>query len=227
MFAGHIGAGLAIGSAERRVNVGWFVAAALLIDFVLWTFVLLGWETVSITNNFSDTHQPHFVFPYSHSLAAGLAWSLLAGAVGFASFSRLGSSRIRAALLIVAAAFSHWLLDALVHQPEMPLTGENSPAVGMGLWNNMPVGLGIETGIVVLGLFLFMRGSTLSRRKSIILASLCIIVLAFTIAGMTIAPPPPSARAMAGSSLVTLIVVCSLIFWLGRHPAGNQTSYVP
>ncbi len=221
MFAGHIGAGLAIGSAERRVNVGWFIAAALLLDFVLWVCVLLGWESVTIPENFANTHQPKFVFPYSHSLAAGLIWSVLAGAVGFASFTFLRAGRIRAAILIAAAVLSHWLLDALVHQPEMPLAGEGSPEVGMGLWNSMPVGLGIEAGIVVLGLLLFMSGTTLSRRRSIMLATLCIIVLVFTIAGMTIAPPPPSARAMAASSLVTLVVVCALAFWLGRQPAGN------
>ncbi len=221
MFAGHIGAGLAIGRAERRVNVGWFIAAALLLDFVLWVCVLLGWESVTIPADFANTHQPQFVFPYSHSLAAGLVWSVLAGAVGFASFSRLRVGRIHAALLIAAAALSHWLLDALVHQPEMPLAGENSPAVGMGLWNNIPVGLGIEAGIAILGLYLFMSRTTLSRRRSIMLATLCIIVLVFTIAGMTIAPPPPSARAMAASSLVTLVVVCALAFWLGRQPAGN------
>ena len=44
MFAGHIGTALAIGSVERRVNVGAFVVAALLLDLVLWLLVLLGWE---------------------------------------------------------------------------------------------------------------------------------------------------------------------------------------
>ena len=32
MFAGHIGTALAIGRAERAVNVGVFIAAALLLD---------------------------------------------------------------------------------------------------------------------------------------------------------------------------------------------------
>jgi hypothetical protein len=44
MFAGHVGAGLAIALAERRVNVGVVIAAALLLDLLLWLFVLLGWE---------------------------------------------------------------------------------------------------------------------------------------------------------------------------------------
>ena len=43
MFAGHVGAALAIGRAERRVNVGVFIAAALFLDALLWLFVLVGW----------------------------------------------------------------------------------------------------------------------------------------------------------------------------------------
>jgi hypothetical protein len=42
MFAGHVGAALAFGRAERRVNVGAFVAAALLLDIAL--FVWFGWR---------------------------------------------------------------------------------------------------------------------------------------------------------------------------------------
>ena len=34
MFAGHLGVGLALGRAERRVNVGVFIAAGLLLDVV-------------------------------------------------------------------------------------------------------------------------------------------------------------------------------------------------
>lgn len=63
MFAGHVGAAMAIGRAERRVNVGVFIFAAFLLDFALWTFVLLGWECVTIPANFNATHQPQFVFP--------------------------------------------------------------------------------------------------------------------------------------------------------------------
>ena len=63
MFAGHVGAALAIGSAERRLNVGVFVAAALLLDAALWLFVLLGIESVEIPPDFARTHQPAFVCP--------------------------------------------------------------------------------------------------------------------------------------------------------------------
>ena len=222
MFAGHIGAGLAIARVERRVNVGAFIAAALLLDLVLWLFVLLGWESVTIPADFTATHQPAFVFPYSHGLLASLAWSAIAAVGASVGYARLQAARWHVAALMAAAVFSHWLLDALVHRPELPLAGAASAKVGLGLWDGMPVALAVEAAIVVVGLLLFIPGSRLSRGKALALASLTIAMLAFTVAGMTIAPAPPSALAMAGSSLVTLVVVCALAFWLGRVPRETQ-----
>jgi hypothetical protein len=220
MFAGHVGAALAIGRAERRVNVGAFVIAALLLDIVLWLFVLLGWESVTIPVNFASTHQPDFVFPFSHGLLASVVWSAVAAAVASLCFARLERTRSRAAALIALAVFSHWVLDALVHQPELPLAGGSSPKVGLGLWQSMPVALVAEAAVVVAGLCLFVPGNSLSRGKSLSLVALSLLILAFTVVGMTIAPAPASVLAMAASSLVTLVVVCALACWVGRLPTA-------
>lgn len=215
MFAGHIGAALAIGRAERTVNVGVFVAAALLLDLLLWLFVLLGWEAVAIPPDFASTHQPVFVFPYSHGLLSSVFWSLLAGALVLACYAR-GHSKWRIAALLAAAVFSHWLLDAVVHRPELPVAGAASRALGLSLWNNMPVALLLEAALVGAGLYLFVSGTRLGRPRSIALVVLTLVVMVFTALGMTLAPAPPSPAAMAASSLATLIVVCALVYWLGR-----------
>lgn len=87
----------------------------------------------------------------------------------------------------------------------------------------MPVTLALrrssdaERGVNI-GVFI---GAT-SRGRSLRLAALALVVLAFTIGGMTIAPPPPSTFAMAASSLATLIVVSALSCWLGRLPAAPR-----
>jgi hypothetical protein len=218
MFAGHVGAALVIGSAERRVNVGAFVFAALLLDVLLWLFVLLGWESVDLPANFAHSHQAEFVFPYSHGLLASSAWSALAGAVAFLWYPRASKARLRAAALVTAAVFSHWLLDAVVHVPELPLAGASSMKVGLGLWRNMPIALVAEAFIVVAGLYLLVPGASLSRAKKLWLTVLSLAVLAFTVVGMTVTPPPPSAMAMAASSLTTIFVVCALACWLGKLP---------
>jgi NO-binding membrane sensor protein with MHYT domain len=86
----------------------------------------------------------------------------------------------------------------------------------------MPVALAVEAACVALGMYLFLRGSRLPRGQAIGLGVLCLAILVFTVIGMTLAPPPPSALAMAGSSLITLVVVCALIAWLGRPRREGQ-----
>ncbi|MEO8102587.1 MAG: hypothetical protein ABI790_08675 [Betaproteobacteria bacterium] len=218
MFAGHVGVALAVGRAERRINVGILMLAALLLDVILWLFVLLGWESVAIPADFARTHQAEFAFPYSHGLLAGMAWSVLAGAIVFAAMPRRDAHRLRAAALVGAGVLSHWLLDALVHVAELPLAGPGSMKVGLGLWQHMAPALGVETLIVAAGLWLFVPGAGLSRAKAVSLTILTLVTLGVTIAGMTIAPPPPSAMAMAASSLATIALLCILAGWLGKAP---------
>lgn len=215
MFAGHVGVGLALGCAARRVNVGAFVVAALLLDVALWLFILAGWESVSIPSDFAVRHQADFAFPYSHGLLAAAAWSIAGGAVAWVLLTP-SKWRSRVAALIAAAVFSHWLVDALVHRPELPLAGNASTKFGLGLWGAMPVAILAETALVALGLFLFLREGERSRGRAVAIAVVTVLILAFTVAGMTVAPPPPSALAMAASSLVTVVVVCALYVWLGR-----------
>lgn len=34
--------------------------------------------------------------------------------------------------------FSHWILDFIVHSPDLPIFGKNSLPLGLGLWNSGP-----------------------------------------------------------------------------------------
>jgi hypothetical protein len=214
MFAGHMGAGLVLGSTARRVNVGIFIAAALLLDFLLWVFVLLGWESVTIPADFARHHQAQFVFPYSHGLLSSVIWS--AAAAGIALILYSGPGRSRAAALIGAAVLSHWVLDAVVHRPELPLVGLGSHPVGLALWNDMPLALAVESTLVLLGVYLFTFGSRSGGYRPIALGMLTVVVMIFTAIGMTVAPAPPSPPAMAASSLTTLAAICALALWLGK-----------
>jgi len=144
VLAGHVGAALALGRADRDIIVGTLVFASLLPDVLLWCFVLLSLEGISIPADFSRNHQLQFIFPYSHGLAGGLCWAALAAIVIYAVYLRRKKAKLRHAAVVGAAAFSHWLLDALVHVPELPLAGDRSVKVGLGLWQSMPVALTAE-----------------------------------------------------------------------------------
>jgi hypothetical protein len=221
MFAGHIGAALALGRAERGIPLGVMVSAALLLDLLLWGFILAGWESASLPADLAITHQPEFVFPYSHGLVAALVWSAMAGGAVLAWGRGWGASRGRAAVLVALAVGSHWILDALVHVAELPVAGGNSPKVGLGLWRHLPWALGVESVLTLGGLWLYLSGSPLSTVRKSWLAVLCLSVLAFTVLGMTVSPPPPSVKTMAASSLVAIAGVSALAGWIGGCGSGR------
>ena len=81
----------------------------------------------------------------------------------------------------------------------------------------MPFALAIETAVVVAGLYLFVCGTHVGRKRPIALVMLSLLVTIFTGLGMTIAPAPPSATAMAAGSLGALVVVCALACWFGKR----------
>ena len=125
MFAGHVGVAVALGRVERRLNLGAIVLAALLLDVVLWLLVLAGVEHATIPADYAQRHYLLFDFPYSHGLVAAFAWSLLTALATWYWLRRQRSWRARAALVAGLAVLSHFLLDALVHVPELPVLGDD------------------------------------------------------------------------------------------------------
>lgn len=223
MFAGHVGAGLALSRADRSMNPGILVFAAMLTDFLLWSFVLLGWESASLPADYASSHQMRFTFPWSHSLTAAVASSLIAATAAYLWYRAPGRGGARPALLVGAAVLSHWLLDAVVHIPEIPILGESSSKVGLGLWQHMTLALGFESLVLLAGLWMYLSGAQISRGRKWSMGMLGMFVLGSTIAGMTVAPAPPSIAAVAASSLITIIVVTALAAWFGAaRPARRD-----
>lgn len=103
------------------------------VDILFFPLVLLGIERVNIIEN--DTQSTHFqleYMPYTHSLPGSLLWA--AGAYALFRWVFMKSQPI--ALVVAVAVFSHWIFDLVVHTPDLPLWGDASPKVGLGLWHN-------------------------------------------------------------------------------------------
>ena len=91
----------------------------------------------------------------------------------------------------------------------------------------MPVALIVETAIVAAGLWLFVRGSALSRRKSILLTALGLVVSAFTVVGMRgtcdvklARPLPPNEQAPHAQDEIYVVVGGrGVLVHDGRHDA--------
>ena len=86
---------------------------------MLWPlFLLLGCERVRIEpGNTAFTPLAFDSYPILHSLLAALGWSVLCGLLYWAT-RRDG----RGAGVVAALDVSHWVLDALSHRPDLPLT---------------------------------------------------------------------------------------------------------
>ncbi len=216
VLAGHIGAALALNRLEQRLNLGALILAAMLLDLLLWLFVLFGIERVRVPAHYAELHYFTFDFPYSHGLLGSLVWSASAAGVAWFASRELGAVRPRATLLIGAAVFSHWLLDALVHVPELRLAGAGSPRVGLALWNHMPLALTVEILITAAGLWLYLSAIRPSPGRRIGLIVFTAALAIATVIGMTLAPAPTDLKQLAVASLATNVVIVAIACWLGR-----------
>ena len=111
----------------------------MLLDILLWLLVLAGVESVQVPKDLRTMADLTFDFPYSHGLVASLGWSLVMFTIGWFVGRRFPQQRFACALALAADVFSHFILDWLVHIPELPLAGRDSMLLGFGLWKNLPL----------------------------------------------------------------------------------------
>src|SRR5204862_7901025 len=126
-----------------------------------------------------------YYMPYTHSLVAALLWSL-AGYVGYRAIRAFGASH-RAALLVAFAVFSHWVLDLLVHRPDLPLY-DNAAKVGFGLWNYPVPALVLEIAVLFGGLWIYLRTGPGRRTSMIVYGVIMVCIQAY----INFGPPPAS-----------------------------------
>ena len=87
-------------------------------------------------------------------LLASVLWSALVFALVFFVLGTKQPRRILIALVLAASVLSHWVLDLIVHTPDLPLTTDASMKVGLGLWHNAPITFALETVFLLGGLWL-------------------------------------------------------------------------
>lgn len=191
MFIGHAALALAARPVAPRAHLGVALAATYWLDLVWPVLVLLGIERVEIDpGNTAFTPLDFIHYPWSHSLAAALAW----GAVFGLACWRLGR---RAALVMGLLVVSHWVLDALAHRPDLPLWPGSQAMIGLGLWNSVPGTLVVESALFAAGVAIYLRHSARAA------VSFWLLIGFFVVAylGAAFGPPPPSAVAVAASAL--------------------------
>jgi hypothetical protein len=140
MFIGHFGVALAAKRVAPKTSLGTLILAAQFLD-VLWAFFLLrGIEHVRIAPGFTRVSPLDFTdYPISHSLLMATVWALLFGGTYYAL-----RRNARSALVLGAAVLSHWVLDFIVHRPDLQLYPGSKVHVGLGLWNSWAAAIPVE-----------------------------------------------------------------------------------
>lgn len=155
MLAGHYASALGIKALAPRAPLWALFAGVQLVDIAWAIFVCTGVEEARIEPGFTASNGLVLTqVVWSHSLLAALAWS-----GGAAVVARLASRRTDVAAAIGAAVGSHWLLDLPMHVPDLPLAGQESLKLGLGLWNHRVASFALEAALLAGAGLLYARHS--------------------------------------------------------------------
>jgi len=216
LFTGHYSFSFAGKSVERRIPLWLLFIAVQFID-VLWSiFVLLGIEKVRIVPGITASNALDLYYmPYTHSLAGVLCWSALAYVVCQLVPSLRG---VRTGLILAVAVFSHWILDLIVHRPDLALY-DSVGKMGFGLWNYRGAAFALEMAVLFGGAAMLYR--TAAHRGRLI--GFVIFLAALQVFG-TFFPPPPSDHAAATTALVSYVLLALIAWWADRGDPSQALS---
>ena len=213
MFIGHYGVSFAAKRWAPRLSLGWLFLAVQLLDVLFATFVFAGVERIRIVPGFTAYNPYDLVFmPYSHSLVGALAWSALVALGARALLGRDGSA---AALALGIAVFSHWLLDVPMHTPDMPLLGDSSPKIGLGLWRHRELSLLAELVTLAAGVLIWLRATGGLARARVATIGFLVLLTAMLLA-TPFMPPPKGGAAFAATALCSYVALAGAAAWVDR-----------
>lgn len=150
MFIGHFApAFIAAAVSPERPRLGTMFVAAQLIDWGFFALAMVGVERMRI-DPAASVMVPFDLYhmPYTHSLIGTAIWAAVC--LGMVAVHQRS---LAVGLLAGLVVLSHWLLDWVVHVPDLTLDG-TPPRLGLGLWNYPWVAIPLELGIT-LGAFAF------------------------------------------------------------------------
>jgi hypothetical protein len=220
MFLGHYGLALAATRVTPRTSLGTLIFAAQFLDLLWPALLLLGLEQVRIVPGLMAMSALDFVsYPISHSLATTVGWAVLIGGAAFL-LRRDG----RAALVLGTLVASHWLLDAPMHRPDLPLWPGSELRVGGGLWDSVAATWALEVGLYACGIAIYVRGTRARDRigRWGLWAMLALLAVFFAGAGA----PPPSERMLAVMALALWLFV-PWAAWVSRHRTPAHDDPLP
>jgi membrane-bound metal-dependent hydrolase YbcI (DUF457 family) len=218
MFVGHYSAALAAKAAEPRAPLWSYVIGAQFLDVGWATFIMTGLERANLDESLPGSPLVLYRMPYTHSLPAAVAWSILAGVV--AKYALKLPRRAGVAMGLVV--FSHWVLDFVVHRPDLKLWWRG-PVVGLGLWNLPVAEQAVEIGLLALAGVAWTAWRVRNGRRAWPAAAFLGFLVVLQI--VALAAPEGGGRIQMGLVTLAAYAVAALIAWLverGPVDAGER-----
>ena len=214
MFVGHYAAALALKKFEKRASLGVLFLSVQLADIVFFPLVLVGIERINIIENFTQsTHFELEYMPYTHSLVGSLLWALAA----YALFRWVIVKNHAVALVVALAVFSHWVLDLVVHTPDLPLWNDASLKLGFGLWNNAIAVYVLEAALLLGALWIYLRSTSASTTTGKYGMGVFVVFLLLVNILNIFGPLQDDNKVtLAVSALAAYLLFAAVAFWLDR-----------
>jgi len=157
MLLGHFGVAAGVKSRERQLPLWSLMVATQWLDILFVPLLAMGIETIDDAPGTDGGYGEAIIHAdYTHSLAGAIVLCALFGLFFARRWNR------RAGLVLGGVAFSHWLLDLIVHRQDMPLLPGNLGGfsrVGLGLWESPGVSIAIELILLFVGCALYWRAA--------------------------------------------------------------------
>lgn len=154
MFIGHYGPALAAKPIVKAIPLWILFVAVQWLDVCWSALILTGVEKARIVPGFTSGSPLDLYFmPYTHGLIGALILSFVFGVIALLF---VHERRAAVVAVVAGAVFSHWLLDLVVHMPDLPLI-DNSIKVGFGLWRWIWISLPLELITMIAGAIVYAR----------------------------------------------------------------------
>ncbi len=213
MFIGHYAVGLASKKLAPRASLGVLIAAPILLDLLWPIFLLLGWEHVTVEPNANPFLRLAFdSYPISHGLLAVAGWATLFAAIYY-GFTRYGEG----AIVIWMGVISHWVMDYIVHRPDLPFYAGGSRLVGLGLWNHRWAAIAVELVLFAAGVWLYEQQTKPKDKVGLYAFWGLVGVLLLAYAAAAFGPPPPQSVRKLGIATLCAALLIPLAWWIDQH----------
>jgi hypothetical protein len=215
MLVGHYSVAFAVKSDRNKIPLWILFVAVQLLDFLWAPLVLLGIEKVRIIPGITASSPfDLYYMPYTHSWSGRSSGPVLPWYYIESRRAQRFHAQLR--LIVAFAVFSHWILDLIVHRPDLAIY-DDTLKVDFGLWNYRGLEFGLGTAILVVGIFIYLKRNTfnsVARQIGVIIFGVVLILIQ---AGSTLVGRPlSSGHAIAVTALIFYTLFAGVAFLLEK-----------